>query len=94
VNAADYTVWRNTLGQNVAPGEEADGDRDGEITPNDFQIWKSHYGDVAVGFGAGAGAEPIGSAVPEPGTAALLALGVAAAGALRVRRQTQQTEVT
>jgi hypothetical protein len=93
VNAADYTVWRNTLHQNVTPGEEADGDRDGEITQNDFQIWKSHYGDVAVGFGAGAGAESIGSTVPEPGTAALLALGVAVAGALRARRRTQSAEL-
>lgn len=44
VNLADYTVWRDTLGQVVAPGTAADGDGDGAITPLDYTVWKDHFG--------------------------------------------------
>jgi hypothetical protein len=73
VNAADYTLWRNTLGQEVAEdGDGADGDADGEIDYGDFLFWKERYGDVVGGAGAGQGAF---SQVPEP-TSAFLALAV------------------
>jgi hypothetical protein len=72
VNAADYTVWRNTLGNSVADGEGADGDFDGVVGPNDYQVWKTYYGEMAVGFGAGASVEQFGGTVPEPGTGLLL----------------------
>jgi hypothetical protein len=45
VNAADYTVWRNTLGTPVAKYEGADGDGSNWIDMPDYEIWKQHYGD-------------------------------------------------
>ena len=75
VDAADYTFWRNTFGQNVTPGSGADGDYDGVVTALDYQIWKAGFGYV-VGM-SGNAAKP--TALPGPSgwihmTALLLAL--------------------
>ncbi len=70
VDAADYTVWRNTLGQNVANGTGADGDQNGTIEQNDYTIWKTNFGPNG-GLGAlGAGA------VPEPNSICLMLIGL------------------
>ena len=45
-DAADYTVWRDTLGNSVTPYSGADGDGDGVITVNDYAIWKSGFGSA------------------------------------------------
>lgn len=77
VDAADYTLWRDTLGQSVlykpttaSPfegyGTKADGDRDGVVDMDDFEIWKAHFGE-SISMGA-AGL----SAVPEPAAASLV----------------------
>jgi hypothetical protein len=58
VNAADYTVWRNTIGNSVSAGTGADGDGDGRITTQDFTEWKLRYGDTASGAGAAFGEAP------------------------------------
>ena len=62
VDAPDYVVWRNTLGQSP-PGLAADGDGDGMIDADDYNIWKAHFGQTAGSAGASANA-----AVPEPTT--------------------------
>jgi hypothetical protein len=61
VDAADYTVWRDTLGDSVSIQTiGADGNGDGEITVADYQVWKSNFGkSLAPQPGAG-------SSVPEP----------------------------
>ena len=64
VDAADYTVWRNTLGQ-VGSGLAADGNNNGRIDTGDFTVWKTNYGIVA---GGGSGV----FAVPEPTSTVLL----------------------
>ena len=59
VDAADYTVWRDSLGQ-AGTDLPADGTGDGFVYRVDYDYWKTHFGDSA---GSGGGA-----AVPEPGT--------------------------
>jgi len=72
VDAADYTIWRDTLGQLVAnPGDGADGDKSGEVDPGDYDHWKAHFGEV-VPLDAGGQA----GAVPEPSTILLLLSGL------------------
>lgn len=44
VNAADYTLWRDTLGDSVIPFELADGDGDGIVGSGDYQVWRSNFG--------------------------------------------------
>ncbi len=54
VDAADYVVWRKNA--------------DGIYTQNDFNIWRSHFGQTA---GSGSGAT-LNAAIPEPATQVLL----------------------
>ncbi|MEX2091679.1 MAG: PEP-CTERM sorting domain-containing protein, partial [Pirellulales bacterium] len=74
--AADYTVWRDTLGQ-LGSGLDADGSGNNQIDVDDYTIWKSNFGHVG-----GGGANAI-AAVPESATAAML---VAATLAMLLRR--------
>jgi hypothetical protein len=73
VDAADYPVWRDSLGQVVRLGVGADGDRDGMITVVDYGIWKSNFGRSLSNPGAGSTA-----AVPEPSAVMLILLGISA----------------
>lgn len=63
VDAADYVVWRDTQGQQVAPSSGADGDGDGTIGSGDYDFWRARFGSSAVA--------PAGASVPEPSTLAL-----------------------
>jgi PEP-CTERM motif len=70
VDAADYTLWRDTLGQSVATaGTLADGDKSGTIDAGDFTFWVSKFGNAVPGAGDGASAA---GSVPEPSTLLLL----------------------
>jgi len=60
VDAADYVVWRKTLGSEVLPGESADGNFDGHVTQIDYDLWRSHFGETS------ATEFSVGAAVPEP----------------------------
>jgi hypothetical protein len=50
VDAADYTKWRDTLGQS-GTGLPADGDGSGTVDQADYDLWKAHFG--ALGHAAG-----------------------------------------
>jgi hypothetical protein len=66
IDAADYSVWRNSLGQTVAHGSGADANGDGLVDTQDYALWKAHFGEV-FGIASGAGsAASAGHAVPEP----------------------------
>jgi hypothetical protein len=68
VDAADYVVWRNTLGQTVAQlGRGADGDGDGVITAADYDVWRARFGETA------SGASLPATGLPEPGSLAMAA---------------------
>jgi hypothetical protein len=65
VDASDYTVWRDELGQ-TGYGLAADGDLNGIVDAADYDVWKSAFGTGGGGSAA--------RAVPEPRTWALLIL--------------------
>ncbi len=65
VDAADYLVWRNSLGA-TGSGLAADGDGDGTVTTLDYDLWRQHFGESAGGTAAWQMA-----ATPEPTTITL-----------------------
>jgi hyaluronoglucosaminidase len=77
VDAADYALWRNSLGFEVSPLTAADADGDGMVTALDYQIWKAHFG-LTQNEGSLAAAQ-----VPEPATLSLLAALLALAAVAR-----------
>ncbi len=81
VDAADYTVWRNTLGS--TSDLRANGDNTGAsfavVDEADYLAWKGNFGAVGAGPAAS-------NAVPEPGA---LFLAMMAAGSVFVRSSTR-----
>ncbi|WP_146397428.1 glycosyl hydrolase [Pseudobythopirellula maris] len=66
VDAADFTVWRDSLGQtDLIPMSGADGDGDGQVTQADYALWVANFGAVLDGGAA---------AIPEPTSLALVLL--------------------
>jgi hypothetical protein len=80
VDPADYTVWRDTLGQSGV-GLAAGGNGNGTVDPGDYDVWKSNFGNHS-GSRASTNA-----AVPEPSTQAKLLI-LTAAGRFPRRRST------
>jgi glucose/arabinose dehydrogenase len=67
VDAADYTVWRDSFGQ-AGNGLAADGNGNGQVDNDDYAVWAANFGHVSTATGSGA-------AVPEPAAAMLAWLG-------------------
>jgi serralysin len=79
VNAADYTVWRDSLGKS-GTGLAADGNGDSVVNAADYTIWQTHFGQIAAS-GSGASAT---TTVPEPSTLLMFVVGILT---MRLRRQ-------
>jgi hypothetical protein len=67
VDAADYVMWRNTLGQ-LGVGRAADGNLNNQVDSGDYSFWRTRFGQVL----AGGGSSPDTAAVPEPSAGLLL----------------------
>jgi mannan endo-1,4-beta-mannosidase len=76
VNAADYSIWRDTMGQ-TGTGLAADGNANNQIDVGDYDIWRANFGNSASGTATG-------SAVPEP--TSILLLGIAIIAGLTDRK--------
>ncbi len=85
VDAADYVIWRKTLGlAAVPPGSGADGNGDGTVNGPDYDLWRSHFGNP---FGAGAGGDLSSNTIPEPASFILLTIGALLISAPRCSRR-------
>jgi hypothetical protein len=73
VNAADYTSWRNSLGQAITLPNDS---TPGMVSEEDYVVWKAHFGET-IGVGSSA-------SIPEPASWWLLVAGLAS-GVLRLR---------
>jgi hypothetical protein len=78
VSAADYTVWRNSLGQ--AGNTAADANEDNVVDLDDYAMWKANFGRSET---AGAGGV---TAVPEPPACLLTFLAAFGLVVGRIRR--------
>ena len=73
VDAADYTIWRDHLGQTFTlTNENPNAATPGAVDAEDYAFWKPHFGEIA-GGGPGSGAN---AAVPEPTSRVLFMTGV------------------
>jgi hypothetical protein len=63
VNAADYVVWREHLGQTFQLDNEVSGVTPGSVTPDDYTAWRARFGNTS---GSGTGNTVAIAAVPEP----------------------------
>jgi hypothetical protein len=80
VDAADYTIWRDTLGSTSDLRANGDnmGASAGLIDQADYDIWKMNFGEST-------GSARVTGVVPEPGHALLVSVVVAAAAVFRRR---------
>jgi len=74
INAADYTVWRDTLGSTTQLVADADGS--GVVDAADYTLWKSNFGIVTGETASAASGEftTASAPVPEPSTLTLTIL--------------------
>jgi hypothetical protein len=86
VDAADYVVWRKTLGDTgdslPADGTGPGGVPDGMVDDLDYDFWRANFGNSSV---SGAGSIQTAPIVPEPVTLVMLFV-LAVGGCLRRRR--------
>jgi hypothetical protein len=76
VGASDYVVWRKN--SSIASGAtyfQGDGNRDGGVSSTDYVVWRSHFGQTAAVSG-----DLLDSAVPEPSSCVLVAIGICLVG--------------
>ncbi|MEX2309339.1 MAG: hypothetical protein WD738_17190, partial [Pirellulales bacterium] len=88
VDAADYVVWRHTLGQS-GTSLVADGNHNNQVDAGDYNVWRANFGEVA-GRGSGAVAN---ASVPEPATTVLFIVGMPALLPQARRRRTTATPI-
>jgi hypothetical protein len=67
VDAADYLVWRKTLGSTTQL--DADGNQNREIDAGDYEIWQANFGQILAAGPLGLAAPPT---VPEPSSSLLV----------------------
>jgi autotransporter-associated beta strand protein len=76
VDAADYTVWRDHLGQSFALPNRSTANT-GPISAADYDVWKTNFGQIA---GSGL-SSAVNVAVSEPATSLLLMIAAASSWA-------------
>jgi hypothetical protein len=84
VDAADYVVWRKTLGD-IGEGLKADSNNDNIIDPLDYDAWRENFGHAGLSAAPASGAG-FGSNVPEPQTAPMATIALLTLGSLRLHK--------
>ena len=77
VDATDYVIWRRSKGSTTELA--ADGDGNGIVDESDYEIWRRNFGAVR--------SESVQSAVPEPGSFAMMLLAVSRSDMKRRRNR-------
>lgn len=72
VDAADFALWRNSVGQAITLPNDS---TPGSVTQADYEVWRANFGRTPPGSGAGAA---FGTAVPEPASCWLAFIAVLA----------------
>lgn len=90
VDAADYTIWRQTLGQSgddlAADGTGPGGMPDGVVDVLDYDFWKTNFGNAAENAGHHHGLGSATQLVPEPTSLLSSLAALAAVSLMRPKR--------
>ena len=65
VDAADYVVWRKTLGTSMPNYSGADGNGNGVVDQDDQAVWRAHFGETLPAVGAGSLVAAANTVTPE-----------------------------
>jgi hypothetical protein len=76
VDAADYTVWRDSLGS-TGVDLTADGNGDELVDAADYHVWRSNYGNSLMNTASTSGLTSNAASVPEPSALPFFALLIA-----------------
>jgi hypothetical protein len=95
VDATDYTLWRNTMGQ-TGSGLAADGNGNYQIDSGDYMIWRANFGRTTSGSGSGTATGALADSTamanaPEPESVFLLVGGLLMSALRIVVRFAQRT---
>src|SRR5262249_132738 len=85
VDAADYVVWRHSVGQTGAV-LAADGDQDYQVDADDYNVWRAHFGQTAGSSAALQSAPSLSVPIPEPTAIAFALLGLVETMFFRLRK--------
>jgi hypothetical protein len=64
VGAADYVLWRATLGTSVVAYASADGNGNGAVDAADYGVWRSNFGSTGASGSLSSQAESVVVAAP------------------------------
>jgi hypothetical protein len=53
VDAADYVLWRKTMGSGVSTFDGADGEGSGYVDQDDYPVWTENFGEELIGGSGG-----------------------------------------
>ena len=73
VDAADYVVWRKSLGQRGL-GLAADGNFNNRVDAADFEVWRGHFGQMSEP--SATGPTSANASLPEPTAQAVFVMGM------------------
>lgn len=72
VNAADYTVWRDSFGATgISPWSLGDGNGDGDVDGSDYAVWRTEFGTTLDDIASATSS----ASVPEPSSLLVLLIG-------------------
>lgn len=80
VDAADYVIWRDHLGDTNENALNGNGDGSNAVDAGDYTLWAANYGNPP------ASSAGLGNTVPEPGCLFLIICGAGCCGVLARRR--------
>ena len=81
VDAADYTIWRDHLGQTFSLQNRDPANGSGAISAADYNSWKANFGAA---LGAGSASGTASGAVPEPAAGLMCVLAICLAAGARL----------
>jgi hypothetical protein len=90
VDGADYSIWRDRLGQTFQLPNEGANTTPGVVTQEDYTVWRQNFGTSLFTFESGSGSSSVPVLIPEPSSLLLVLCGLPLGWRVRDRRQRRE----